>query len=150
MLAGYRSPSEGPKQAPDRLSPELMRNSPTDVPQLIVRKVLGSCVVLHTLQPSSILQVGLDGSATNPGGRRMDLQRFGQTLRELRERRGLTQDDVVERSRAYRDARSVRKIEAGGQRPKREIIISLLTKGLDEQNCSTIDNLLQFAGYEPL
>ena len=85
-----------------------------------------------------------------PGGRGMDLQRFGQTLRELRERRGLTQDDVVERSRAYRDARSVRKIESGEQRPKREIIISLLTKGLDEQNCSTIDNLLRFAGYDPL
>jgi transcriptional regulator with XRE-family HTH domain len=80
----------------------------------------------------------------------MNLERFGQDFREMRERRGLTQEDVVERAAAYKDARSLRKIEGGEQRPKRDIVIILLVKGLNEHDAGLIDRFLELADYELL
>ncbi len=80
----------------------------------------------------------------------MNLEHFGRTLRELREGRGLTQDEVIQRTRAYSDARNLRNLEAGGQRPRRNTIILLFIKGLEEKNVSTINSALEDAGYEGL
>ena len=80
----------------------------------------------------------------------MDLDRFGQEFRQLRERRGSTQDGVISKSKAYKDARTLRKIEAGKQQPGRDAVILLLNRGLDERDLVTIDRFLHLAGYEPL
>jgi transcriptional regulator with XRE-family HTH domain len=79
-----------------------------------------------------------------------DLAQFGRLLRELREGRGITQDDAVAKSGTYSEASGLRKIERGGQRPKRHLIITLLTKGLEERDPAKIDELLLLAGYQPL
>jgi transcriptional regulator with XRE-family HTH domain len=80
----------------------------------------------------------------------MNLEQFGKSLRELRQKRGLTQDDVVQASRSYGDARSLRKVESGELRPRRDAVINLLKKGMDEHDVAVIDSFLDMAGYEPL
>ena len=79
-----------------------------------------------------------------------DLERFGKALRELREGRGITQEQVIDRSSVYKDARNLRKIEAGEHRPKRVDIVTLLMKGFGEKNSAKIDEFLSLAGYDSL
>jgi len=80
----------------------------------------------------------------------IDLEKFGTALRELRESRGITQEEAIERSRAYSDASGLRRIERGDQRPKRAAIVALLKEGLLEDDPDQIDGLLAMAGYQPL
>lgn len=80
----------------------------------------------------------------------MDLQRFGQELRELRESLGLSQDQVVERSDTYAQARGLRKIESGTIQPPREKVIRLVTAGMKVNRTSVVNRLLDLAGYGPL
>ena len=79
-----------------------------------------------------------------------DLEQFGRLLRELREGRGITQEDAVANSETYSEASGLRKIERGDQRPRRQVIITLLIKGLEEHDPAKIDELLLLAGYQPL
>jgi transcriptional regulator with XRE-family HTH domain len=79
-----------------------------------------------------------------------DLKRLGQRFRELRTNRGITQDEVLKRSAAYGDARSLRKLESGEQRPRRKAIIELLADAIREQNQDVFDELLTLAGYQGL
>jgi transcriptional regulator with XRE-family HTH domain len=79
-----------------------------------------------------------------------DLESLGKRLRALRESRGITQDQVVERSGVYSESSSLRKIERGEQRPKRAAIIALSAIGLEERDPNVIDELLASADYEAL
>jgi len=79
-----------------------------------------------------------------------DLKTFGQALRELREKRGVTQEEAITRSEAYSEASSLRKIERGEQRPKRVTIIALMVKGFEVTDPGTIDQMLELAGYSGL
>src|SRR5687768_7297038 len=79
-----------------------------------------------------------------------DLEQFGKALRELREGRGITQEEAVSRSETYSEASGLRKIERGAQKPKRHVIITLLMKGFEENDPAKIDELLVLAGYQPL
>jgi transcriptional regulator with XRE-family HTH domain len=79
-----------------------------------------------------------------------DLERLGQRFRELRTSRGITQDEVIKRCAAYGTARSLRKLESGEQRPRRQAIIDLLAEAIGEQNPAIFDELLTLAGYQGL
>lgn len=79
-----------------------------------------------------------------------DLERLGQRFRELRTSRGITQDQVTKRCAAYSDPRSLRKLESGEHRPKRQAIIDLLAEALGEQTPAIFDELLILAGYQGL
>src|SRR5579885_2115503 len=80
----------------------------------------------------------------------MDLSRFGQEFRGLREGRGLTRDKLLDRTGAYKDAKSLYLIENGENRPKRAIIIRLLVTGLEINETSAVDHFLKLAGYDRL
>jgi len=80
----------------------------------------------------------------------IDLKKFGTALREIRKSRGISQEAAVERSGVYSDASGLRRIERGEQRPKRAVIVRLLTEGLLEDDPDLIDELLAMAGYQAL
>jgi len=80
----------------------------------------------------------------------MNLETFGQRFRELRERRGMTQGEVVTKSRAYKSVKSIWQLEAGEIRPRRPILIALLVKGLEETSADVINEFLAVLDYDPL
>ena len=80
----------------------------------------------------------------------MNLIQLGQLFQQTRLVRGLTQEEILTRSQAYKDERSLRAIEAGETRPKRPTLIALVVRGLDENDRTLIDQFLSLAGYEPL
>jgi len=79
-----------------------------------------------------------------------DLKQFGSRFRQLREGRGITQDEVLKRSAAYGDVRSLRKLENGEVQPRRKTIIDLLYRALGERDPFLFDELLTLAGYRAL
>ena len=80
----------------------------------------------------------------------MDLTKFGQSFRELRMKRGLTQGQIIQSSEAYADERSLRKVEDGASQPRRHTVIRLVVKGLGERDGSVVNQFLDLAGYEGL
>ena len=84
---------------------------------------------------------------------RDDLRRrqlLGQAIRKFRERRGLSQKDVVVAlGRDPDDTRSLRRYENGERLPPRKTLLAILTaegKGIDSEE---INELVKSAGYDP-
>jgi transcriptional regulator with XRE-family HTH domain len=84
---------------------------------------------------------------------RDDLRRrqlLGQAIRKFRERRGLSQKDVVVAlGRDPDDTRSLRRYENGDRLPPRETLLAILTAEGKGTNTEEILDLLNLAGYDP-
>src|SRR5260370_369849 len=73
---------------------------------------------------------------------------LGSAIKRLREAKGITQEQVVDRVPDLYSERSLRRIENGERKhPTRDRLLRLLTKGLLERDPATIDAILQRAGY---
>jgi transcriptional regulator with XRE-family HTH domain len=75
---------------------------------------------------------------------------LGARVRAIRRGKDLTQEYVVFASGAYSDSRSLRGIEAGSFMPSRSRLVRLLRYGLEIDDVSTIDEILNVAGYVAL
>jgi transcriptional regulator with XRE-family HTH domain len=77
--------------------------------------------------------------------------KFGLALRQIRERKNIAQKELLARiPHRYSDPSSYRRIERGERCPDRQVIIEILTAGLDVTDGSTVDELLALAGYDGL
>src|SRR5581483_8330143 len=79
-----------------------------------------------------------------------DLNRFGDEFRELRKSLGISEPQIIARSGAYANDRTLRKIEEGKQQPSRDKVIRLIAIGIGIRKTSLINRFLDLAGYAPL
>ena len=89
-------------------------------------------------------------------GRPRPYQQLGSMLRELRLKRGLTQEKVVEAVAAlesedrYWDDRTLRRYESGEIRPPRTALILTVVKALKETDPEKVNRILHVADYATL
>ena len=80
-----------------------------------------------------------------------DLRSFGEELRNLRERRGISQKEVIARIPGrYSSEGAYGRVEQGTRRPDRATLVDILVKGLKETSRDIVDKFLHWAGYEAL
>lgn len=75
---------------------------------------------------------------------------LGETIREIRNRKGLTLEEVSERiSPYYSEGSAIRRLEAGKRWPKnREHLVMLLVRGLGFRDLERLNQILIEAGFD--
>jgi transcriptional regulator with XRE-family HTH domain len=74
---------------------------------------------------------------------------LAKTIREIRESKGLTQEQVSERIPTYYgDSRSIRRIETAEHRPDRNHLLALLMTGLGIRDVEEVNRILIQAGFD--
>src|SRR3989442_533108 len=92
--------------------------------------------------------------ASNVSKKRPTWPAGSAAIKNLRERKGVTQKELLEQLRAhgifYSDERYIREFEAGQRRPPRLTLTTMLVRCFELEDIRQIDEVLECFEYAPL